>query len=62
MEKDHSTTHDEDDTLSLKAKSDTSYTIVKTSGTVNGPMRFSVNFNDKKPTSTDLQGKYKKTA
>lgn len=58
MDKDNSTIHDDDDTLSLKAKSDTSYTLVKTDGTVNGPMRFSVNFKDKTP-STDLQGKKK---
>lgn len=56
MDKDNSTIHDDDDTLSLKTKSDTSFTLVKTEGTVNGPIRFSVNFNDKKP-SSDLQGR-----
>lgn len=58
MDKEHSTIHDDDDTLSLKTKSDTSYTMVKTDGTVNGPIRFSVNFKDQKP-SRDLQGEIK---
>ena len=56
MDKDNSNTHDDDDTISLKTKSDTSNIIIKTEGTVNGPIRFSVNFKDKKP-SEDLQGK-----
>jgi hypothetical protein len=56
MDKENSNIHDDDDNLSLNTKSDISYTMVKTEATLNGPMRFSVNFNEKK-TTNDLQGK-----
>lgn len=55
MEKENSNIQDDDETMSLKTKSDISYTMVKTEGTLNGPVRFSVNFKEKK-LSNDLQG------
>jgi len=57
MDKDQSTIHEDDDTMSLKGKSEAScYNIpIKTESSLNGPIRFSVNLKDKKP-SHDLQG------